>query len=174
MQAAGSVRRLDRTANTHGSSLSDRGDDLDVGAHEARSLLHAHEAEPPAVLLHALEIESPAVVGDRHLDMLVKPCQRHVESFRFAVHDPVSERLLSDSEETDGNIRIQVPKVPGLEPDLDVVPLPDLGAVPLQCWRKAEYSEGCGMQRTRTAKGRTCASAPHFTRAMFCVSPIDC
>ena len=51
MQAAGSVRRLDRTANTHGSSLSDRGDDLDVGAHEARSLLHGvkkveHRAPP--------------------------------------------------------------------------------------------------------------------------------
>ena len=138
MQAAGSVRRLDRTANTHGSSLSDRGDDLDVGAHEARSLLHAHEAEPPAVLLHALEIESPAVVGDRHLDMLVKPCQRHVESFRFAVHDPVSERLLSDSEEADGSIRMQVADVARVKRDLDVVPLLDFGAVRLQGRRKAQ------------------------------------
>jgi hypothetical protein len=125
----------------YGCTLPDSGDDLDAAAHDVRSLLHAHEAEPTTVLPRGLEIESPAVVGDRHLDMLAKSCQRNVESCRFAVHDPVSERLLSDSEETDGNIRIQVPKVPGLEPDLDVVPLPDLGAVPLQCWRKAEYSE---------------------------------
>jgi CheY-like chemotaxis protein len=101
--------------------LSDSGDDLHTAAHDVCSLLHAHEAEPTTVVPHGLDIESPAVVGDCHLDMLAKSCQRHVESFRFAVHDPVSERLLSDSEETDGNIRMQAPAAEALKPDLIVL-----------------------------------------------------
>ena len=72
---------------------------------------------------HRLEVESPAVVGDRQLDVLARSRRARPSSrFGVAMDDPVSERLLRDSEETHTARRAaRSPKSPALNPHLDAL-----------------------------------------------------
>jgi hypothetical protein len=145
MQAERLARRLRRAADPDGGACPTPVTIWTPPPATCARLLHAHQAEPATVLPDGLEIESPAVV------VTVISIARQIvtaTSNRFASPcSTVSERLLSNwkKQTAVSGCRCQGRRV---ERDLDVVPLPDLGAVRLQ-GRRGRVSQGCGMQIVR-------------------------
>ena len=107
---------------------------------DVHSLLHADETEAADFPARCLEFESTAVVSDGQLDVLADSGKRDTESSRVAMYYPVSERLLGDAKQAQGDVRRKASELTfGREANLNVMPLFDLDAVRLQCRTEAEH-----------------------------------
>src|SRR5690242_16734162 len=102
--------------------------DVERAAREAHALLEAHEAEAAAAAGLG-EIDAAPVVGDDELERAVAGAERDREGPGRRVARGVPERLLGDAVDAERDVvggRLEAGR--RLEPDLELVLAPDLGA----------------------------------------------
>ena len=104
--------RLQPSSEAYGGSPLHARHDVQGPTDRARPLLHADDADTVAVPTDGLEVEPASVVADGHLDVVSRAREHDCQSMCRTMDDPVSEGLLSNSKETDGNIRGKLPKSP--------------------------------------------------------------
>jgi len=142
-RSAGGLRTFVWGSDANGRSLLRPGDDVHFAADHPHPLFHAHEAETFAALAHGLGVESAPVVSHGQHDVVARAGERHPEPLSAGMRDGVSERLLSDAKQADGDVGVQQSEIAlGREFHYHVVPLCDFGAV-----RREGRSEAEDMQR---------------------------
>src|SRR5262245_2857665 len=76
---------------------------LERAAHRLYTFTNADEAESGAPC--CIDVEPNAVIGDDERETIRAAAQMHRHRARFAVFERILHRLLSDSEQTQGQIR---------------------------------------------------------------------
>ena len=92
-----------RDRDGHGRAAAGRTLDLERPLHQSRSLLHARVAKAPTEP-RLRWVESDSVVGHRHSHATVAGRHRETDPARAGMSGHVSQRLLSDAEETDRDL----------------------------------------------------------------------